>query len=74
MLSKFSPVEWSGILFFKATGSILKPETLKIKCQHFIPMDVGTSGYTEFEYDAGFTTYVVQHDLDADGWRQGKLH
>jgi hypothetical protein len=44
-------VEWSGVLFYKCTGSLLKPETLSFELKYILPMDKGTSGYTSYDFD-----------------------
>jgi len=44
--------EWSGILLYKVLGGdILKPNDLKIEALGMYPMDIGTPGYTEYDYD-----------------------
>lgn len=46
-------VEWSGVLVYKILeGSIEDHESLVIEALEILPMDVGTSGYTEYELDS----------------------
>lgn len=66
-------LEWSGVLFFKIKGSIVNASSLEIFCEHLVPMDSGTAGYTEFTYDPNYFEYIMKNNLD-EGWRQGKIH
>jgi len=46
-------VEWSGVLVYRIVeGSIEDYENLEIEVLEILPMDVGTSGYTEYELDS----------------------
>lgn len=66
--------EWSGILLYKVIdGDIEKPETLILKADYIYPMDIGSSAYTEFDYDEA---YVDMHDklpIIQDGKRVYKI-
>lgn len=43
-------VEWSGVLVYKVNkGSIEDYKNLEVEVLEILPMDVGTSGYTEYE-------------------------
>ena len=47
-------VEWSGVLVYKVNkGSIEDYKNLEVEVLEILPMDVGTSGYTEYELDSG---------------------
>ena len=46
-------VEWSGVLVYKVTkGSIEDYKNLEVEVLEILPMDVGTSGYTEYTLDS----------------------
>lgn len=50
---KIKQVEWSGILMYKVkSGSIEDPENLVLEVVDFALMDIGTSGYTEYDFSA----------------------
>ena len=57
---KFPTTEWSGVLFYKHTGSF-ETDDLVITCQDIYPMDLGTATYTEYNMDPSVTTYLVDH-------------
>lgn len=58
----FPKTEWSGILFYKYTGSI-ENNDLIITCEDIHPMNIGTSGYTQFKDDATIIGFMVDNDL-----------
>lgn len=66
--------EWSGILLYKVIeGDIENPGTLTLKADFVYPMDIGTSTYTEFDYDEA---YIDMHDklpIIEDGKRVYKI-
>lgn len=44
--------EWSGILLYEVmSGDVDNPEEFVLYAHELIPMDVGSSGYTEYEFD-----------------------
>jgi hypothetical protein len=48
----FGNLEWSGVLFYnKLEGSISDPSTYVAEVVDIYPMNKGTSGYTEFNFD-----------------------
>jgi hypothetical protein len=72
MNSKHSSVEWSSILIFKAQGSITEPTKLKLFCTTMVPMNIGTTTYTEYSTDPEAIKYLITHDLIDE--RRGKIH
>tara|TARA_R110002012_G_scaffold59679_1_gene156280 strand:- start:1449 stop:2627 length:1179 start_codon:yes stop_codon:yes gene_type:complete len=49
---KVGSVEWSGVLVYKILeGSIEDHKNLVVEVQEILPMDVGTSSYTEYTID-----------------------
>lgn len=68
--------EWSGIIIYETvSGSIEDPKNWVIKIEEIIPMDVGTSGYTEYEIDPA-DDYMSSRLLDAldAGKKMGHIH
>ncbi len=67
-------VEWSGVLFYKVSGSF-ENKSLIITCVDLFQMDEGTGGYTEYDMSPDVTSYMVDHPelLDA-GIYQGLIH
>ena len=66
-------VEWSGVLFYKVKGSITKPETFECIITDILPMDMGTSAYTEYEFNQDVVDYIEQDDERFD-WKIGHIH
>lgn len=70
-------VEWSGPLFYNVKkGSILKPEELEIEAHAMYPMDIGTSGYTEYDFEAEqtFDMHDYYPEILDKGWDMGHMH
>ena len=44
-------MEWSGILLYSVKGSIKEPEKMELHAEDIIPMDKGSQGATEYEYN-----------------------
>lgn len=51
--------EWSGVLFYTPTGAF-EDGTLEIRCEDILPMDVGTTTYTEFNMSPDVISYMAQ--------------
>ena len=64
LIRKFPNTEWSGVLFIKHTGSF-EEGNLVITCEDLYPMDLGTTGWTEFKMNEVKVTvkqlYVLSH-------------
>jgi hypothetical protein len=71
--SVFPDKEWSGVLFYKTTGSMQDIENLIIEVVNLYPLDLGTGGFTSFEYNDEYNKYIVRnlHMLD---YKQGIIH
>lgn len=71
---EISKVEWSGILFYKTSGSFEK-EDLIVTCVDIFPMDIGTSTYTEYYMSADICTYMIDHpELTSPDIFQAHIH
>jgi hypothetical protein len=69
-------IEWSGILIYEVKeGDVNNPKGLSLFVHEFIPMDVGTSGYTEYEYSSE-DDYSFERIADAleKGYKLGQIH
>lgn len=64
MCDRFPDNEWSGVLFYKVTGS-LENNDLEISAKTFYLMDIGSGTYTEFELgtDPSIAKFMVDNDL-----------
>lgn len=60
LCSRISNQEWSGILLYKVEGSI-EEKNLKCICDDVFPMDKGSAGYTEYEFNEDFIAYLYKH-------------
>lgn len=66
-------VEWSGILFYAIEGDIIDPENFKITLKDILPMDMGSSAYTEYELDHRYVDYLMDNPEALD-WKMGHIH
>lgn len=67
-------VEWSGVLFYKVSGSF-EDKSLVITCVDIFQMDEGTGGYTEYNMSPDVVGYMCDHpELLDEGIYQGLIH
>ena len=71
-------VEWSGVLVYKTVkGSIEDYKNFVVEAVEIIPMDVGTSGYTEYEIESA-DEYVFKNLFERvmldDDLKIGHIH
>lgn len=68
-------VEWSGVLFYKVSGSF-EDKSLLITCVDIFQMDEGTGGYTEYDMSSDVCTYICDHPelMEVVGIYQGLIH
>lgn len=60
LIRKFPHTEWSGVLFYKHQGTF-EDKDLVITCEDIYPMDLGTSGWTEFKMNEDVTSYMAEN-------------
>lgn len=60
LCSKIPNVEYSGVLFYKHTGSF-ENKDLKLYATDVFLMDIGTETYTEWNYDTEVAGYVGEN-------------
>ena len=59
---KVGAIEWSGILVYKILeGSIEEYQKMVLEVQEILPMNVGTSGYTEYEISPDSDDYTFDN-------------
>lgn len=77
LCTRISEVEWSGVLFYTIEGSLIE-ETAKVVCKDILPLDKGTSGYTEFKSDERFVEFMMARSEELGEevfeWQQGLIH
>lgn len=74
MCNRIHDIEWSGTLFYTAEGS-MEDGTFKVTCVDFLPMDIGTAGFTQYDESVDVVDYMVQHpELLENGVYQGLIH
>jgi hypothetical protein len=69
--------EWSGpVLYSIINGDINNPEGLEIEAHGMYPMDIGTPGYTEYDFntDATMDMHDYYPEIIEKGWRTGHMH
>lgn len=68
-------LEWSGVLFYKVDGSITDIDNLSITVLDVYPLDVGSSTFTDYEYNDDYISYRVSHpELLEEGVFIGHVH
>lgn len=60
LIRKFPATEWSGVLFYTHTGGF-ETNDLVITCEDIFPMDLGSSGYTEFNMTSDVSNYIANN-------------
>jgi len=59
LCSHINTVEWSGCTFYSIEGDLTKPETVYIKVEDMIPLDKGSTGFTEYSFDQRVLSYMI---------------
>ena len=67
-------VEWSGVLFYTTEGSIKSPKDFKITLKTILPLDMGSSAYTEYTLDDRFLNFLEQDFEERCTWKVGHIH
>ena len=62
LCSYINEVEWSGCTFYSIEGDLTKPETVYIKVEDMIPLDKGSTGFTEYSFDSRVLSYMMEKD------------
>ena len=60
LIRKYPSTEWSGVLFYKHTGTF-EDNNLVLTCEDFLPMDLGSSGWTEFKMNEDVVGYIADN-------------
>lgn len=60
LIRKFPHTEWSGVLFYAREGSF-EEGNLVLTCKDILPMDLGTSGWTEFNMTGDIPAYMAEN-------------
>ena len=64
--------EWSGVLFYTPTGNF-EDGSLEIHCEDILPMDIGSTTYTEFAMSPDVISYMAQKPELLD-YKMGLIH
>jgi len=64
--------EWSGILFYTPTGEF-EDNSLQINCVDILPMDIGSTTYTEFDMSPDVISYMAENPELLD-CKMGLIH
>lgn len=72
LIRKFPSTEWSGILFYNYSGSF-DDNSLTITCEDIFPMDLGTTGWTEFTIDEDVAAYIAEN-MELFNCEMGLVH
>lgn len=64
LCNKVYELEWSGILFYSIKGEWdNKKNPLTVVCKDILVQDIGTAGFTEFNFSAIVMNYAMENDL-----------
>jgi len=77
MHAKVGSSEWSGVLVYEIVkGDFDNPAKIEIDCKGLYPMDIGTPGYTEYDFDENnvFDMHDYYPQIIEKNWRQGHIH
>lgn len=66
--------EWSALLFFKAEGHPIQPETLECTLVDLFLQDIGTPGYTAFKNDPNTMMDLFESKPELMDCRMGIIH
>lgn len=72
LIRKFPHTEWSGVLFTSHTGTF-EDGNLIITCEDLFPMDLGTSGWTEFKMNEDVAAYMADN-IELFNYDLGLVH
>lgn len=64
LVTRFNPVEWSGVTFLKVNGDVEDPLNLKLEVVDFVLLDIGTGGYTEFDLTVPAMTKFLENHIE----------
>lgn len=64
LVTRFNPVEWSGVTFLKVNGDVEDPSNLKLEVVDFVLLDIGTGGYTEFDLTVPAMTKFLENHIE----------
>ena len=64
--------EWSGVLFYTPTGNF-EDGSLEIHCKDILPMDIGSTTYTEFNMSPDVISYMAEKPELLD-YKMGLIH
>lgn len=67
LCARFPNLEWSGIMFYTVTDCI-------VNIIDFIPLNLGTSSFTEFSDNPDVLSFRIEHDLLQSGVYEGLIH
>lgn len=70
---EISTVEWSGILFYKESGSIKNLETFSLEAVDIYLMDKGSAAYTSYDLDETIIAHMEEYPHLQD-CRIGHIH
>jgi len=60
-LQRCQNVEFSGIILYTKKGSLSDLGGIVLTVEHFLLMDIGTAGYTEFTFDSDLMNFCMEH-------------
>ena len=74
LCSTIRTIEWSGPLFYSMEGSIEDPKNLVITLEDILPLDIGTSGYTEYRMGPAVSKFMRENEIFEKGFKMGHIH
>ena len=75
LCSNFPNKEWSGIIFYKYDGSLNDVLNLKLELIDILPLDLGSSVFTLYNFSDEYNEYMMNHiDYMSNDIKQGHIH
>lgn len=65
--------EWSGVLFYEVNGSIKDTRNLILTVKDLLPLDIGSSTYTSYEFGTDFVKYLMENP-ELQDYKIGHIH
>jgi proteasome lid subunit RPN8/RPN11 len=73
LCNRIHNVEWSGVLFYEVKGNIKNPSKMSCNVKDILPMDMGSTAYTEYSFDSRVNNFIERKDERFD-WFVGHIH
>lgn len=74
LCTKIPNVEWSGVLYHTSEGDIGNPKDFICKAEYVLPLDKGSSAYTEYDFSSPNFTEALMERPELMEWSMSHIH